>query len=149
MLLVINLATSAGIPWSVVVMAVLLWLRWRYFGGAWGPRRTSEARRRAMRAGTLAGQVFAWALMAGGLAQVARVGFWMVWVQLVKLPARVLPSFSSYPLLTLRLVLLLAPLVSTLAEEIGLRGDFQGALEGQGERPGGHRAGRAGAGRGT
>src|SRR5262249_46453387 len=42
---------------------------------------------------------------------------------------RTLPGFSSYPLLTILLVLLMAPLVSSLAEEIGFRGYLQGALE--------------------
>ncbi len=130
-LLAVNLATSAAIPWSVVVMGVLLWLMWRYFGGAWGPRHTAEVRRRAMRARPPEKQVFIWALVAGGLGLVSLIGFWMVLVQLVKLPARVLPDFSSYPLLTVLLVLLMAPLVSTLAEEIGFRGYFQGALEGK------------------
>jgi membrane protease YdiL (CAAX protease family) len=130
-LLAVNLATSAAIPWSVVVMAALLWLMWRYFGGAWGPGRTSQARKLAMRARMLPVHLFAWALVAGGLALVALVGFWIVLVQLVKLPARVLPGFSSYPLLTILLVLLMASLVSTLAEEIGFRGYFQGTLEGK------------------
>lgn len=130
-LLAINLATSPALPWSIVVMAVLLWLLWRYCGGAWRPRRTAETRRRAMRAKLLPGPIFAWALVAGGLALGALVGFWIVLVQLVKLPVRVLPNFSSYPLLTVLLVLLMAPLVSALAEEIGFRGYFLGALEGQ------------------
>jgi hypothetical protein len=37
-LLVANLAISPAIPWSVVVMAALLWLMWQYLGGWWGPR---------------------------------------------------------------------------------------------------------------
>ncbi|MGO8947451.1 MAG: hypothetical protein ACLQUY_07280 [Ktedonobacterales bacterium] len=37
-LLTINLAMSPAIPWAVVVMALLLWLLWRYLGGAWWPR---------------------------------------------------------------------------------------------------------------
>jgi membrane protease YdiL (CAAX protease family) len=69
------------------------------------------------------------ALVAGGLALASLVGFWIVLIQLVKLPARILPGFSNYPLLTILIVLLMAPLVSTLAEEIGFRGYFQGALE--------------------
>lgn len=130
-LLVSNLAISPAIPWSVVLMALLLWLMWQYFGGAWGPRRTSEARRRAMRARPLPGRVFAWAVVAGVLSLVALVGFWIVLVQLAKLPARVLPDFSGYPWFTIALVLLMASLVSSLAEEVGFRGYFQGALEGK------------------
>jgi len=32
-LLVTNLRTSPAVPWSVPVMALLLWLMWRYLGG--------------------------------------------------------------------------------------------------------------------
>ena len=128
-LLASNLATSPSIPWSVAVMAILLWIMWQYMGGRWGPRSTSQARHRYRRARPLSGRVFAWALVAGLLAMVALVGYWIVLFQLVKIPARVLPSFSGYPLLTVVLVLLMAPLVSTLAEEVAFRGYFQGILE--------------------
>ena len=128
-LLVSNLANSPAIPWSVAVMAFLLLIMWQYMGGRWGPRSTSQARRRYRRATQLPGQVFAWALAAGLLAMVALVGYWIVLFQLVKIPGRVLPSFSGYPLVTVVLVLLMAPLVSTLAEEVAFRGYFQGFLE--------------------
>jgi len=128
-LLISNVATSPAIPWAVVVMALLLWLMWQYLGGTWGPRSTSQARRRYRRAKPVAGPVFAWALTAGVLSIVALVGYWSVLFQLVKLPARVLPNFSGYPLLTVTLVLVMAALVSSLAEEVGFRGYFQGILE--------------------
>ena len=128
-LLIGNLATSPAIPWAVVVMALLLWLMWRYLGGTWGPRSTSEARRRYLRARPLPVHVFAWAVVTGVLSIVALVGYWIVLVQLVKVPARILPNFSGYPLLTVVLVLMMASLVSSLAEEVGFRGYFQGILE--------------------
>lgn len=67
--------------------------------------------------------------MAGLLSIVALVGYWIVLFQLVKIPARVLQNFSGYPLLTVVLVLVMASLVSSLAEEVGFRGYFQGILE--------------------
>ena len=63
------------------------------------------------------------------LAIVALVGYWIVLFQLVKIPARVLPNYSGSPLLTVTLVLVMASLVSSLAEEVGFRGYFQGILE--------------------
>jgi membrane protease YdiL (CAAX protease family) len=128
-LLISNIATSPAIPWAVVVMALLLWLMWQYLGGKWGPQSTSEARRRYLRARPVSGQMFAWALVAGLLSIVALVGSWIVLFQLVKIPTRVLPSFTGYPLLTVTLVLVMASLVSSLAEEVGFRGYFQGILE--------------------
>jgi len=128
-LLISNVATSPAIPWAVVVMALLLWLMWQYLGGKWGPQSTSEARHRYLRARPLSGQVFAWAVVAGVLSIVALIGYWIVLFQLVKIPARVLQNFSGYPLLTVALVLVMAALVSSLAEEVGFRGYFQGILE--------------------
>jgi membrane protease YdiL (CAAX protease family) len=122
-------ALNPAIPWSVVVMALLLWLMWQYLGGKWWPQSTSEARHRYLRARPVSRQVFAWALVAGVLSIVALVGFWIVLFQLVKMPARVLPDFSGYSLLTVTLVLVMASLVSSLAEETGFRGYFQGILE--------------------
>lgn len=128
-LLISNVATSPAIPWAVLVMAFLLWLMWQYLGGKWWPRSTSEVRRRYLRARPVSGQVFAWALVAGALSIVALAGYWIVLFQLVKMPARVLQNFSGYPLLTVALVLVMASLVSSLAEEVGFRGYFQGVLE--------------------
>jgi membrane protease YdiL (CAAX protease family) len=129
LLLTINIASSPAIPWSVVVMALLLWLVWQYLGGRWGPQSTSEARRRYLRATPVPGPVFAWALLAGMLSIVALIGFWIVLFQLVKVPGNALPDFSTYPLLTVALVLVMASVVAAVAEETGFRGYFQGILE--------------------
>jgi len=128
-LLAINLTASPAIPWSVAVMGLLLWLMWQYLGGRWGPKSTSEARRRNLRATPLPGPVLAWALAAGGLSIVALVGYWIVLFRLVKVQGNVLPDFSIYPPLTVALVLVMASLVGALAEEAGFRGYFQGTLE--------------------
>jgi membrane protease YdiL (CAAX protease family) len=128
-LLVANLSTSPAIPWAVVAMGLLLWLVWRYLGGRWGPRSTSEWRRRSLRANPVTGHLFAWALLAGGLSIAALVGFWIVLFQLVKMPGNALPDFSKYPWLTVGLALGMASLVGSVTEEAGFRGYFQGALE--------------------
>ena len=128
-LLISNAATSPAIPWAVAVMALLLWLMWQYLGGSWRPRSTSEARRLYLRASPVSGQEFALALVAGLLSIVALVGFWILLHQLVKIPVRVLPNFSGYPIITVVLILVMSSLVSSLAEEAGFRGYFQVALE--------------------
>jgi membrane protease YdiL (CAAX protease family) len=132
-LLAVNLATSPAIPWSVVLMAALLWLMWQYLVGRWGPRSTSEARRRYLRARRVPGCVFAWSLVAGLLAIVSLSGLWIVLFQLFNLAgtrASTLPDYSKYPPLTVALVLVMASLVGAIAEEAGIRGYFQGSLEG-------------------
>jgi membrane protease YdiL (CAAX protease family) len=130
-LLALNLATSPAIPWAVVVMGALLWALWRYLAGAWPPRATSEVRRRALRARRVSGAALVWALMAGLLAIVALAGLWIVLFQVAGLPARTLPDYSHYPLLTVALALVMASLVNAIVEEAVFRGYFQGALEAQ------------------
>ena len=130
-LLSVNLATSPAIPWAVAVMALLLWLMWRYLGGAGWPRSTAEARRRRLRARRTPRRVFLSAVGAGVLAIVALAGLWFVLFQLAHLsPTRALPGFSTYPLITVTLVLVMASLVGAVTEEAAFRGYFQGALEG-------------------
>ena len=130
-LLAANLATSPAIPWAVVVMAVLLWLLFRYLGGAGWPHGTAEARRQYLRARRAPGQVFLWAVGAGLLAIVALAGLWFVLFHLAHLPAaRALPDYSTYPVVTVAFALVMGSLVGAVAEEAAFRGYFQGLLEG-------------------
>ncbi len=128
-LLITNLVTSPTIPWAIIVMALLLWLMWQYLDGKGRPPSTSEARHRYLRARPVSLQVFAWALMAGGLSIVALIGFWIVLFQLVKAPGNTLPDFSHYPPASVALVLFMSSLVGGVTEESGFRGYFQSVLE--------------------
>jgi membrane protease YdiL (CAAX protease family) len=127
----VNLASAPGIPWSVPVMAVLLWLMWQYLGGKWWPRRTSAARRFCLRANPVPGSVFAWAQVAGGLSLVALAGYWIVLSQLVKMPGNAAPNFSNDPLRTVVLMMGMASLAAPLTEEPAFRGYCQVILERQ------------------
>ena len=131
----VNLASTPGIPWSVPVMAVLLWLMWQYLGGRWWPRSTSAARRLCLRANPVPGSVFAWAQVAGGLSLVALAGYWIVLSQLVKMPGNAVPDFSNYPLLTVVLTIGMASLAAPLTEEAAFRGYCQVILERQFRAP--------------
>jgi membrane protease YdiL (CAAX protease family) len=128
-LLVTNLRTSPAVPWSVPAMALLLWLAWSYLGGSGWPSSTSEARRRYLRANRKSGQTYLWALVAGLLSVVALAGTWIVLFRLVKMPPNALSDVSSYPRITVALMILMGSLVSPLMEEAGFRGYFQVALE--------------------
>ena len=66
-LLLVNLATSPVVPWSAVVMALVLWSIWSYLGGKWQPDRTRNARRYYLRANFVPRRVCTWALTAGAL----------------------------------------------------------------------------------
>ena len=128
-LLVTNLRSSPAVPWSVPVMAFLLWLAWSYLGGRGWPRSTSEARRRYLRANRRSGQTYLWACVAGVLSVVALAGIWIVLFRLVKMPPNMLSDVSSYPRATVALMILMGSLVSPFMEEAGFRGYFQVALE--------------------
>ena len=131
----VNLQSTPGIPWSVPVMAVLLWLMWQYLGGRWWPRRTSVSRRFCLRANPVPGSVFAWAQAAGGLSLVALAGYGIVLSQLVKMSGNAVPDFSHYPLLTVVLTIGMASLAAPLTEEPAFRGYCQVILERQFRAP--------------
>lgn len=56
---------------------------------------------------------------------VTLVGYWIVLFQLVKVPPNALPEVSSYPLMTVALMILMGSLVAPFMEVAGLRGYFQ------------------------
>jgi membrane protease YdiL (CAAX protease family) len=128
-LLIANLATSPAVPWAVIVMAILLWLMWQYLDGKGWPDSTSEARHRYLRARLVSRPVFTWSLAAGMFSIIALTGLWIVLFQLVKVPGNALPDFSKYPFLLVTLVLFMASLAASVAEEACFRGYFQSALE--------------------
>lgn len=128
-LLVTNLKTNPAKPWAVPVMALVLWLMWKYLGGRWWPRSTSEARRLYLRANPVPGQLLVWTLLAGVLSIGALAGGWIVLFQLVKMSPNILPDFSQYPLLTTVSVIVMASLVSPITEEAAFRGYCQVILE--------------------
>jgi membrane protease YdiL (CAAX protease family) len=123
-LLVINLRATPAVPWSVAIMATLLWLVWKFLNGA-------PVRRRLLRATLVPRAVFAWAVTAGLLAIVALGGLWIVLAQLVHAKGNAVPDFSHYPIVVVILVIAMASFVTAAAEEAGFRGFFQSALEGR------------------
>src|SRR2546429_3990222 len=101
-LLVANLKTSPAIPWSVAVMAVLLWTMWRYAGGAWWPSSTRQSRARYRRANPVSRDLFLRAMLAGLLSLAALIALWLLPWQLRSLsweptpqhPRNFLPTLS-------------------------------------------------------
>ncbi|HEX4322789.1 MAG TPA: type II CAAX endopeptidase family protein [Acidobacteriaceae bacterium] len=128
-LLLVNLQVSPAIPWSAVAMALVLWLAWSYLGGKWKPQSTRETRARYLRATPVSSRIFTWSLLAGGLSLVSLTGLWIVLFRLVKVSGNAVPDFSKFPIFTVITVLVMASLVSSIAEEAGFRGYFQVALE--------------------
>jgi membrane protease YdiL (CAAX protease family) len=128
-LLIANLRSSPAVPWSVPIMALLLWLMWSYLGGKGWPPSTSDARRHYLRASRKSTRTYLWSFVAGVLSVVALAGFWIVLSQLVKMSPNALPDMSSYPRITVAFAILMGSLVSPFTEEAAFRGYFQVALE--------------------
>jgi len=128
-LLVTNLQRSPAVPWSVSVMGLLLWLMWSYLGGKGWPQSTSDARRHYLRANRRSARTYLCSFAAGVLSVVALAGYWIVLFRLVKMPPNALPDVSSYPRMTVALMILMGSLVAPFMEEAGFRGYFQVALE--------------------
>ena len=128
-LLVTNLQRSPAVPWSVSVMGLLLWLMWSYLGGKGWPQSTSDARRHYLRANRRSARTNLWSFAAGVLSVVALAGYWIVLFRLVKMPPNALPDVSSYPRMTVALMILMGSVVAPFMEEAGFRGYFQVALE--------------------
>ena len=128
-LLVANLRISPAVPWSVPAMALMLWLMWGYLGGKGWPRSTSDARRHYLRANRRSARTYLWSFAAGVLSVVALAGYWILLFRLVKMPPNALPDLSSYPRMTVALMILMGSLVAPFMEEAGFRGYFQVALE--------------------
>lgn len=96
-LITLNLRTSPTIPWAEVVMTGLLILQWQYLGGRFPPRRTSEARRRHLRASRVPVPMFAWAVLAGALAVVALTGVWIILAQIIRMPGTFCLRWGTCP----------------------------------------------------
>lgn len=125
----VNLKTTPWIPWSVLVMAPLLWLLWQYLGGKGLPQSTSQKRREYLRAKRVPARIFAWSLVAGGCAIVGLAGCWIVMFQLFRMPGNLVPDASRFPLPTLAALLIMSCLAAPFSEEAAFRGYAQGMLE--------------------
>jgi membrane protease YdiL (CAAX protease family) len=129
LLFLANLRVFTSVPWAVPLTAFYLWFFWRYLDGAGPPESTVEERRVSLRANRLAGRVWAWALVAGGLGIVALVLALRVANRLIVLPQQQLPDFSQVPKLTVLALLLMAAPVAGIVEEAAFRGYMQGPIE--------------------
>lgn len=124
-----NLRFHAQVPWAIPLVAIYLWLFWRYLHGAGPPHSTAALRRESLRAQRVSGRVWAWALLAGTLAIAALVFALKLANRLFVLPAQTLPDLSQVPPLTVLSLLLAAAPIAGLVEEAAFRGYMQGPIE--------------------
>jgi len=121
LLVTANLKITPSIPWSALVMGLLLWAIWHYFA--------SGHRKRLARANPISKNTLGIAFLAGIFSLTALTGLWIVLSQLVKIPGNITLNTFSYPWFTVAITFIMASLVGAITEEIGFRGYFQGTLE--------------------
>jgi membrane protease YdiL (CAAX protease family) len=125
-----NLRTGSGVPWSLPMMILVLWLTWQYLSGKGWPSRTAAARKRLLRANPVTAPAMMWSAVAGIFAIVALAGLWIVLACLMKMPPNpLLPgNFASSPILVASIIMG-ASLVAPIVEESSVRGYLQSRLE--------------------
>ena len=117
-LFVANLRIVPAFPWAVPIVAVYLWIFWRYL------------RRAGLRAGPVSARVWVWSLIAGGLGIVALVLGLRLLNRLVVLPTQELPAaFLTLPRITALTLLFAAAPIAGIVEESAFRGFMQEPIE--------------------
>jgi membrane protease YdiL (CAAX protease family) len=113
----VNLKFTPVVPWSVVAMAVVLWVYWRYL--------RSDERLRAV---PLSQQKWRLALIAGGLGIAA---VWAAFGALRGVLHIVQPAddISRFPIWTIAAAIVMGSAVAGVTEEAGFRGFMQLPLE--------------------
>jgi membrane protease YdiL (CAAX protease family) len=124
-----NLRYYPVLPWAVPLTALYVWCFWRYLQGGRASRSAKQDWRSELRAGAIAPEVWAWALLAGGAGIVALVLALRIANRLVVLPLQQLPDLSSIPAVTIVGLLLMAAPVAGIVEEAAFRGYMQGPIE--------------------
>ncbi|NOT33749.1 MAG: CPBP family intramembrane metalloprotease [Candidatus Eisenbacteria bacterium] len=120
-----NLRLAPRLPLFLPLTAVWLWLFWRFANGAGWPRRTSAARRGSLRARALPARVWAWALIAGGLALIAVMGIAFVTYRFATLPGaayRAPFDVAAFPPWTMASIFVAVALTAGVVEEAAFRG---------------------------
>jgi len=124
-----NYYHAPGVPWAVAVELLLLWLFWKYMGGAWWPRSNAEWRKTNRRAKQLPGDVWGTAIAAGFLGLIALVLLFAILNRMVKFPAQDAEELLKVPRATQLLWLLMGSLVAGVVEETAFRGYMQQPME--------------------
>lgn len=124
-----NIKHQPALPWAVPIMAVYLWLFWRYVRGEGWPQSTAAARRASSRANGLPADLWGPALLAGVLGLVSVLLLQGVLSRLVALPQQRDLDVSQYPALTVLLWVLMSAVVAGVVEETAFRGYVQTPIE--------------------
>jgi len=125
-----NTRHQSALPWAVPLMAMYLWLYWRYLvrGTGW-PRSTAEARRMNARANALPHETWGSALLAGLLGLASVLLLQGVLSRLFALPQQRDLDVPRYPAVTVLMWVVMSAVVAGVVEETSFRGYLQKPIE--------------------
>ncbi len=125
-----NTQHQSAIPWAAPIMALYLWVYWRYLvrGSGW-PQSTADARRMNARANALPHETWGPALLAGLLGLASVLLLQGVLSRLIALPQQQDLDVSRYPAVTILIWVVMSAVVTGVVEETSFRGYLQRPIE--------------------
>jgi len=124
----VNVKLTPALPWSAIVMPVVLAALGLFLSGRGWPRRGAEARRKLVPLAPVSRGAWIWSLSAGVASVAALAGLWTVFGSLVRTAPNLLPDTHGIPLWTALPMLLVAITAAPLTEELAYRGYAMGLL---------------------
>jgi membrane protease YdiL (CAAX protease family) len=125
---IVNVKLTPALPWSAIVMPVVLAALGLFLSGRGWPRRGAEARRKLVPLAPVSRGAWIWSLSAGVASVAALAGLWTVFGSLVRTAPNLLPDTGGLPLWTALPMLLVAITAAPLTEELAYRGYAMGLL---------------------
>jgi membrane protease YdiL (CAAX protease family) len=125
--------TIIPLPWSLLVMFVILWAYLNYFSGAWFPQHIASFRSDNFRNIKLSSKSWKWGLIAAVLFVIVIQSSFVATFRLIPFPEQTFKSqykiLDSLPAWLGWSTVLVSSLVAGICEETGIRGYMQVPLE--------------------
>ena len=126
-------ATYIPLPWSVVAMAIFLYIYWKYFSGYWKPKSTQEFRKSNFRNTRLSTYEWKWGIITALLMVILLQSGLVFTFRLIEYPEAAFKQeyqfIEQIPVWMAWIVIVMASCVAGICEEIGFRGYMQAPLE--------------------
>lgn len=111
----LNLRVLPVAPWSIVPMALYLWVYWRFIGGRFGSDDTAGFRRTSLRANRLTAPVWMLALLNGLVGFAALVALLFLMARVVEMPPSApLVTPAGMPAMTAFVLLVMSSIVAAV-----------------------------------
>lgn len=130
--LLVNLqvARGASLPWSVIPVALYLWAWWQFLSGKWVPAEGGETRRALLRARPVPPRLWLPSLAAGLVGFGALLALLSLAGRLVQLPAGApITTPAGTPVVPVVVLLTTQSIIAGVTEEAAFRGYMQSLLE--------------------